>query len=53
MKAIGKIGEVIVKVGLVCMGVTIVNAAYNSGKRDAYRECHEMARDAINNIKVR
>lgn len=42
MRAKGKFMEVVVKVCAVCMGIIVVDTAYNRGKRDAYKECTEL-----------
>ena len=52
MKAKGKFMEVVVKVCAVCMGIIIVDTAYNKGKRDAYKECLNIVKDGLAELEM-
>ena len=51
MRTINALRKVIVRVGMVCMGVIIVDTAYNTGKRNAYRECLDLVKDEIDKLE--
>lgn len=51
MKAKGKFMEAVVKVCAVCMGIIVVDTAYNKGKRDAYKECTELLKREITGLE--
>ena len=52
MKAKGKFMEVVVKVCAVCMGIIIVDTAYNKGKRDAYKECRDLVIEKMSELEM-
>ena len=52
MKAIDALRKVVVRVGMVCMGVIIVDTAYSKGKRDAYRECHDLIIEKMSELEM-
>ena len=52
MRAIDALRKVVVRVGMVCMGVIIVDTAYNKGKRDAYKECSDLIIEKMSELEM-
>lgn len=51
MNVIGKFRKAVVKVCAVCIGIIIVDTAYNKGKCDAYKECRDLVMDELDKIE--
>ena len=52
MKAIDTFRKVVVRVCAVCIGVMIVDTAYNTGKRNAYKECRDLVIEKMSELDM-